>query len=156
MNKSLLWLYIPLTVMNFLFCKQTASEPETLKENTSSDTYRETSTGDACCDTVTINNDTADIALKEVETAPEILEAAKPVYTMDMIDNEVQGTVRLKLLVGRDGLISKYILLNDLGHGTSEAIDAAIRKMKFTAARKNKKRVSVWIETTLNFNLPRF
>ena len=52
------------------------------------------------CDTIIIEKDTTAIDVKESEVAPEIIEAAKPIYSMDMIDNEVAGTVRLKLLVG--------------------------------------------------------
>jgi len=74
---------------------------------------------------------------------------------MDMIDNEVAGTVRLKLLVGTDGLVKEYVIFNNLGHGTNDAIHTALTKMRFTAARKNKKRISVWIETTLYFKLPK-
>ncbi len=155
MNRHLpIWLILAGSLI-FLLCKQTVQDPATLTDNTTPENKQETGSPETCCDTVVLGIDSVVTELKEVETPPEILEVGKPVYSMDMIDNEVQGTVKLKLLVGTDGLVKKYIIFNDLGHGTDKAINKAIRKMKFTAARKNKKRVSVWIDTTLHFNLPK-
>lgn len=106
-------------------------------------------------DTVIIERDTSAIEVKDAEIPPEIYQSAKPVYSMEMIENKVEGSVKLKLLVGSDGSIKEYILLNDLGHGTNDAIHKALQKMRFTAARKNKKRISVWIETTIYFKPPK-
>ncbi len=108
------------------------------------------------CDTVIINKDTATALIKEVQITPEIIQPAKPVYSIDMLENEVEGFVNLKILVGTDGTIKEYIILNDLGHGTNSAIHNALLKMRFSPARKDKKRVSVWIETTINFKCPKF
>ena len=109
----------------------------------------------SCCDTVIIEKDTAIVTIKEVEITPEIIQPAKPKYSMEMLENEVEGFVNLKLLVGTDGNVKEYIILNDLGHGTNKAIHNALLKMKFSPARKEKKRASVWIETTMNFKCPK-
>lgn len=139
-------------IVTMFFCKQAV-----YKDSTFTDTppAKDNHSESACCDTVVFEKDTTAIDVKECEIAPEILKAAKPIYSMEMIDNNVEGTVKLKLLVGSDGSVKEYIILNNLGHGTNKAIHNAIEKMEFTAARKNKKRVSVWIETTLYFKLPK-
>lgn len=139
----------------FLTCKEVVRDSSTLTDNTASDNKSVEVPAKTFCDTIVIERDTTAIDVKESEVVPEIIEAAKPIYSMDMIDNEVAGTVRLKLLVGTDGLIKEYVIFNDLGHGTNDAIHTALTKMRFTAARKNKKRISVWIETTLYFKLPK-
>lgn len=139
----------------FLTCKEVVRDSSTLTDDTASDNKTVEVPAKTCCDTIIIERDTTAIDVKESEVAPEIIKAAKPVYSMDMIDNEVAGTVRLKLLVGTDGLVKEYVIFNDLGHGTNDAIHTALTKMRFTAARKNKKRISVWIETTLYFKLPK-
>jgi hypothetical protein len=108
-----------------------------------------------CCDTVIIEKDTATMYLKDVEITPEIIQPAKPFYSIEMLENEVEGFVNLKLLVGKDGNVKEYIILNDLGHGTNKAIHNALLKMKFSPARKDKKRIPVWIETTINFKCPK-
>ncbi len=106
-------------------------------------------------DTIIIEEVKGAIEVTESHEAPEMLRAIKPVYSMDMIDGEVEGSVTLRILVGTDGLIKKYVILNDLGFGTNKAIYNALQKTTFTSAKKNGKRIPVWIETTLNFKLPK-
>lgn len=140
----------------FFSCKQAVRENTTLTDDdaqATTGTSVKPNTGSP--DTVIIERDTTAIDVKESEIAPEIYQSAKPVYSMEMIENKVEGSVKLKLLVGSDGSIKEYIILNDLGHGTNKAIHKALQKMRFTAARKNKTRVSVWIETTIYFKPPK-
>lgn len=105
-------------------------------------------------DTITIEEVAGAIEVTDSHEAPEMLRAIKPIYSMNMIDGEVEGFVKLRILVGTDGLIKKYVILNDLGFGTNKAIHEALLKTTFTSAKKNGKRIPVWIETTLNFKLP--
>ena len=143
-------------VTAFFSCKQAVRDNTTLSEdNTQSTAGASETPKTGGLDTVIIERDTTAIDVKESEIAPEIYQSAKPVYSMEMIENKVEGSVKLKLLVGSDGSIKEYIILNDLGHGTNKAIHKALQKMRFTAARKNKKRVSVWIEITLYFKPPK-
>ena len=140
----------------FFSCKQAVRENTTLTEDDAQiTTGASENPNTGSLDTVIIERDTTAINVKESEVAPEIYQSAKPVYSMEMIENKVEGSVKLKLLVGSDGSIKEYIILNDLGHGTNKAIHKALQKMRFTAARKNKKRVSVWIETTIYFKPPK-
>ena len=147
---------ILLCTTTLLLCKKAVHETTTLTDDSIQDTtiasekYTPTK-----LDTIIIERDTTAIDVKNAEIAPEIYQAAKPIYSMEMIENKVEGSVTLKVLVGSDGSVKEYIILNDLGHGTNEAIHKALQKMKFTAARKNKKRVSVWIETTIYFKPPK-
>jgi len=114
----------------FFSCKQAVRDNTTLSEdNTRSTAGASETPKTGGLDTVIIERDTTAIDVKEAEIAPEIYQSAKPVYSMDMIENKVQGSVKLKLLVGSDGSIKEYIILNDLGHGTNEAIHKALQKM---------------------------
>ena len=107
-----------------------------------------------CCDTITIVDDTATAGIKEVQITPEIIQPAKPIYSIEMLENKVEGFVNLKLLVGTDGNVKEYVIMNDLGHGTNEAIHKALLNMKFSPARKDKTRVAVWVDFTMNFKCP--
>lgn len=140
----------------FISCKQAVRENTTLTESQAqASAAAGTKPVTSSQDTVIIERDTTAINVKEAEIAPEIYQNAKPVYSMEMIENKVEGSVQLKLLVGSDGTIKEYIILNDLGHGTNNAIHKALQKMRFTAARKNKMRVSVWIDFTIYFKPPK-
>ena len=141
-------------MLSLYFCNNTVLDNNSeSNKDTDSPVAEQTKT---CCDTVIIENDTAFVSIKEVQITPEIIQPAKPVYSIEMLENEVEGFVNLKLLVGADGSVKEYIILNNLGHGTNNAIHNALLKMKFSPARKDKKRVSVWIETTMNFKCPKF
>ncbi len=140
--------------LTLIFCKEAVKHPAALPEEQVGGTEAGIQNSASGKDTVIIEKDTSAIDVKDCDVPPEILQTAKPIYSMEMIENKVEGTVKLKLLVGSDGLVKEYIMLNDLGHGTKKAIYASLTKMKFTAARKNKKRISVWIETTMYFKLP--
>ncbi len=147
-------LFLLITIIFSLSCKKaTTNTQETLQENQES--KENTQINSIVGDTIEIDTAGNAIDVKEAEVAPEIIEPAKPTYSLSMIENKVSGFVTMKLLVGTDGRVKRYILLQDLGHGTAEAIHKALFSMKFTAARKNKKRVAVWIQTTMNFTLPK-
>ena len=142
-------------IATLLLCKQAVHETTTLTDDSAQDTTAASvKQSTASIDTVIIERDTTAIDVKEAEIAPKIYQAAKPIYSMEMIENKVEGSVKLKLLVGSDGSIKEYIIMNDMGHGTNKDIHKALQKMRFTAARKNKQRVSVWIETTIYFKPP--
>lgn len=108
----------------------------------------------AILDTVVIEDVSGAIEVTQSHEAPEMLRAIKPIYSMDMIDGEVEGAVKLRILVGTDGMVKKYVIVNDLGSGTNKAIHNALLQTTFTSAKKDGKRIAVWIETTLNFKLP--
>ncbi len=144
-NKKVLFLFVLLTIFS---CKEAVRNDSTLVETSTAD-----SNDSAIVQKDSISDGAYDVS--EVNTAPEMLVAAKPIYSMEMIDGQVEGTVKIKLLIDTDGYVKKHIILNDLGHGTNEAIEKAVKKMEFTAARKDGKRVPVWIETTLNFTPPK-
>jgi TonB family protein len=151
---SRVYILMPL-ILCVLSCKEIVQHPSPLPEETADNTGAAAEQATHCCDAVVIERDTTAVDVKNADMAPEILAAAKPVYSMEMIENEVAGTVKLKLRVGTDGRVKEYIILNDLGHGANKAIHTALTKMQFTPARKNKEKISVWIETTIHFILPK-
>lgn len=144
---------IILLVFSIYSCKKVIHDNDSALNDKNNNSVAQQKT--SCCDTVVIDHDTANASIKEVQITPEIIQPAKPVYSIEMLENEVEGFVSLRLLVGKDGNVKEYIILNNLGHGTNSAIHNALLKMKFSPARKDKKRVSVWIETTMNFKCPK-
>lgn len=141
------------SILFLFYCKEAVYNDSTLADNSA---VVEKSDSAACCDTVVIQKVTTPVFnVTDVDYAPEILRVPNPIYSMEMIEYKVEGIVKLKLLVGSDGLVKSYIILNDLGHGTNKAIHKAAEKMEFIAARKNGKRASAWINTILNFRCPK-
>lgn len=144
------YLIFAILILSLNSCKTKTSTPSALTKDKSTSSINSTTT----IDTVIIEDVKDAIEVTQSHEAPEMLRAIKPTYSMDMIDGEVEGSVKLRMLIGTDGLVKKYLVLNDLGYGTNKAIHNAILKTTFTSAKKDGKRIPVWIETTLNFKLP--
>lgn len=53
--------------------------------------------------------------------------------------NGVEGTVKVSMTLGEDGKLRDVKIHNDLGHGTSEAINAGLQRFTFKPAKFNGK-----------------
>ena len=88
-----------------------------------------------------------------VERAPRFRKRVRPEYTPEMLENRVQGTVRVRVLVDIDGKVKKAEALNDLGHGAADQAVRACRAMVFEPALRDDKPVAVWITIPIRFVL---
>jgi outer membrane biosynthesis protein TonB len=91
------------------------------------------------------------VPLKEVDVPPRYLSGPAPDYTLEMIQNKVQGVVTARALVARSGVVKDVVILEDLGHGTDKATRDALMKYTFEPATKGGRTVAVWIEMSVNF-----
>src|SRR4030043_1140632 len=87
----------PIIVLSSLcalfLCKQTLKEGDTLTTAAPAQNTAQEQSPVIRYDTVVIEPDTTAIDVKEAEIAPEILEQEKPVYHMDIIENQGEGSV---------------------------------------------------------------
>lgn len=88
-----------------------------------------------------------------VERAPRFRKRVRPEYTPAMLENRVQGTVRVRVLVDIDGKVKKAEALNDLGHGAADQAVRACRAMTFEPALRDGAPVAVWITIPIRFVL---
>lgn len=93
------------------------------------------------------------VSTTTVTTAPRFKKRVKPEYTQEMLDNEVEGVIRVKVLVDVDGKVKKAIALNDLDFGSKEVAVKACFKMLFEPARRGDEPVAVWIIIPIKFVL---
>ncbi len=93
------------------------------------------------------------VSTTTVTTAPRFKRRVKPEYTQEMLDNEVEGVIKVKVLVDVDGRIKKAIALNDLGFGSKEIAVKACFKMLFEPAKRGDVPVAVWIIIPIKFVL---
>lgn len=111
--------------------------------NTSYDTLTATDTD--------IKGDVVSVAL--ISAAPKFRKIVKPVYTKEMIDNKVQGTVKVKVLVDIDGRVKKATCIDDIGFGSADAAVKASLAMEFEPGIRDNDPVAVWIIIPINFML---
>ena len=93
------------------------------------------------------------VSTTTVTTAPRFKKRVKPEYTQEMLDNEVEGVIKVKVLVDVDGKIKKAIAFNDLGFGSKEIAVKACFKMLFEPAKRGDVPVAVWIIIPIKFVL---
>jgi protein TonB len=93
------------------------------------------------------------VSVTTITSAPTIKKVVKPDYTREMVENKVEGVIRVKVLVDVDGRIKKAIPLNDLGFGTAALAVKVCNEMEFEPAKRGEEAVAVWIIIPIRFVL---
>jgi protein TonB len=93
------------------------------------------------------------VPLSTVTTAPDLVHRVKPKYTREMIEEEVEGVVKAKLLVDVDGHVKEVEILQDIGFGSRDAATEAFLQLRFRPAMREGEPVAVWIKFTYRFVL---
>ncbi len=93
------------------------------------------------------------VSATTVTTAPRFKKRVKPEYTKEMLDNKIEGVIKVKVLVDVDGKIKKARALNDLGHGSKNIAVKACFSMLFEPAKRGDEPVAVWIIIPIRFKL---
>ncbi|MBN1602116.1 MAG: energy transducer TonB [Chitinispirillaceae bacterium] len=91
------------------------------------------------------------VSTTTVTKAPRFKKVAKPEYTKDMVDNKIEGVVKLKVLVDIDGKIKKATVLSDIGFNSAQQALAATKEMEFEPAMRGEDAVAVWIVIPIKF-----
>ncbi|MBD3318061.1 MAG: hypothetical protein GF344_19950 [Chitinivibrionales bacterium] len=93
------------------------------------------------------------VSTTTVTSMPRYKKRAKPEYTKEMLENEIEGKVKVKALVDTDGMVKKAVLLNDLGYGSGKQARNAALEFEFHPAMRGDEPVAVWIVITIRFVL---
>lgn len=98
-------------------------------------------------------NPTTPALRTSVDSKPRPLNSPRPRFTEHARINGVCGVVRLRVLVGAEGSVTKVYTLSTLPDWlTEQAIESAY-EMKFEPARKDGKGVAYWMPVEVEFNL---
>lgn len=93
------------------------------------------------------------VSITRVTTYPRIKKQFKPEYTSEMLNERIEGVVRVRVLVDIDGRVKQVIVLDDLGFGSKEKVGEACFQMEFEPAYAGDKPVSSWILIRVRFEL---
>lgn len=92
-------------------------------------------------------------AIRDVDSKPVIVSRFRPEYTDEARNNNVQGAVRLRILVDEGGTVKSVRVVRGLPHGlTQKAIESGY-KTRFKPAMKDGKAVPYWIIIEVTFTL---
>jgi TonB family protein len=90
---------------------------------------------------------------REVTRKAQITSKPEPLYTEEARKNQVTGTVRLRLVLGANGSVSGIAPVSRLPDGLTEKAIEAARRINFTPAEKDGRKVSQYIVIEYNFNI---
>ncbi|HZH89791.1 MAG TPA: energy transducer TonB [Pyrinomonadaceae bacterium] len=92
-------------------------------------------------------------AAREVTRKAQITSKPEPLYTEEARKNQVTGTVRLRLILGASGAVSGITPVSRLPDGLTEKAIEAARRISFTPAEKDGRKVSQYVTIEYNFNI---
>jgi TonB family protein len=92
-------------------------------------------------------------AARDVTRKAQIISKPEPLYTEEARKNQVTGTVRLRLILGASGSVSGITPVSRLPDGLTEKAIEAARRISFTPAEKDGRKVSQYVTIEYNFNI---
>jgi TonB family protein len=90
---------------------------------------------------------------RQVDTKVRLVMKPEPSYTEAARQQQVVGTVILKVVFSCNGSVENIRAMKELPQGLTEQAIAASRKIKFIPAVKDGKFASMWMQLEYNFNL---
>lgn len=84
------------------------------------------------------------------EIAPQPIRQVPPQYPVFAREAGIEGTVKLHVLVGKDGRVRNVKVARGVS-GLNDAAVFAVRQWVFTPALSNNKQVAVWVEIAVRF-----
>ena len=78
---------------------------------------------------------------------------AKIGYPVPAMEANIEGVVILRVLINKQGLYQKHIVLNSVHPILSEAVESHISKLRFTPAVQGGIPIAFWVNVPFNFKL---
>jgi TonB family protein len=78
----------------------------------------------------------------------------EPKYSPEALKAKLQGTIRLSLVVGMDGVPQDVKVLRGLGLGLDEKAVEAVQGWRFKPATRGGEPVAVTAQVEVNFQIP--
>jgi protein TonB len=88
-----------------------------------------------------------------VTVRPQILGRPTPGYTEEARRNQIEGSVKISVLLKADGAVSDIRVARGLGYGLDEKAIEAVRQLRFVPAQRDGRAVSVRLFLEFKFSL---
>ncbi len=86
------------------------------------------------------------------EDAPTLVSMPKPVYPELARDAQLEGTVKVQALIGKDGMVKKTVITKSV-QLLNDSATKAVAASRWRPAMNNNKPVEVWVEVPVKFSL---
>lgn len=87
------------------------------------------------------------------ERAPELISMESPAYPGEAREKGVEGTVHVRVLVGKDGSVADLMVTKGVDEQLDQEAVRVVRTSKWKPALKGKKPVAVWMVIPIEFSL---
>jgi len=84
---------------------------------------------------------------------PTLLREVKPDYTENARQRGIEGDVVMEIVVRRDGTVGDVRVMQGLGYGLDERASEAVRRWRFSPARRRGQPVDVMVEVAMEFKI---
>ena len=85
---------------------------------------------------------------------PRAVEQQRPAYPSSARRARIQGTTLLAVLIADDGRVAEIVVKESSGHpDLDEAAADAVRRWRFTPARRGDDPIAMWVELPVDFRL---
>lgn len=88
-----------------------------------------------------------------VDEPPTLTQIPPPTYPQEARNLEVQGTVMVRALVGKNGKVMDAFVVESPSDFLSDAAVAAAKQAVFKPAKQGGKCVAVWVQIPMRFSL---
>ena len=92
-------------------------------------------------------------SVAKVSSRPRILSRPLPGYTDDARRCQIEGTVKVSIVLRSDGTVGDVTIISGLGHGLDEKTVEAVRQLRFIPGEKDGHKVSVRVFLEFRFSL---
>jgi TonB family protein len=89
----------------------------------------------------------------EVTKRAAILDRPEPLFTEEARRHDVEGTVRVRMVLNADGTVTNVAAVTELPDGLTEKALKAARRIKFIPAEKDGRKVSIYVTIDYNFTI---
>jgi TonB family protein len=89
----------------------------------------------------------------ELQQRAQITFKPQPEYTEDARKNQIQGVVRIQMVLAADGTVKSVRAVSSLPHGLTEKALQAAKRIQFIPAKKDDRNVSQWVTVEYNFRI---
>lgn len=91
--------------------------------------------------------------VKDVTRRAVIVSRPEPLYTEEARKHQITGTVMLRLVLNANGTVTNVVALSRLPDGLTEKAVEAARRIQFTPAERDGRKVSQYATINYNFNI---
>ncbi len=93
------------------------------------------------------------VSTTTIDRVPQYKRKPRPEYSPQMLENEIEGVVKVKCLIDIDGKVKRAIPLNDLGYDSKVLARKACMEALFDPALRDGNPVAVWIIVPIRFTI---